>query len=59
MSIQACIMAIADIFEALTSSDRAYKKGKKLSECLKITGRSKKEDHIDEIDDTRIPNYSG
>lgn len=47
MSIQARIMAIADIFEALTASDRPYKKGKKLSECLKIMGRMKIEDQID------------
>ena len=29
MSVQARIMAIADIFEALTASDRPYKQGKK------------------------------
>ena len=47
MSVQARIMAIADIFEALTASDRPYKKGKKLSECLKIMGFMKKDHHID------------
>lgn len=47
MSVQARIMAIADIFEALTASDRPYKKGKKLSECLKIMGFMKKDNHID------------
>lgn len=47
MSVQARIMAIADIFEALTASDRPYKKGKKLSECLKIMGFMKKDKHID------------
>jgi HD-GYP domain-containing protein (c-di-GMP phosphodiesterase class II) len=47
MSVQARIMAIADIFEALTASDRPYKKGKKLSECLKIMGFMKQDDHID------------
>lgn len=47
MSVQARIMAVADIFEALTASDRPYKKGKKLSECLKIMGRMKKDQHID------------
>ncbi len=47
MSVQARIMAIADIFEALTASDRPYKKGKKLSECLKIMGFMKKNNHID------------
>ena len=40
-------MAVADIFEALTASDRPYKKGKKLSECLNIMGRMKTENHID------------
>ena len=47
MSVQARIMAIADIFEALTASDRPYKKGKKLSECLKIMNYMKKDNHID------------
>ena len=47
MSVQARIMAIADIFEALTASDRPYKKGKKLSECLKIMEVMKQENHID------------
>ena len=47
MSIQARIMAVADIFEALTASDRPYKQGKKLSECLKIMGLMKKDQHID------------
>jgi HD-GYP domain-containing protein (c-di-GMP phosphodiesterase class II) len=47
MSVQARMMAIADIFEALTASDRPYKKGKKLSECLKIMSYMKKEHHID------------
>ena len=47
MSVQARIMAIADIFEALTARDRPYKKGKKLSECLNIMGLMKKENHID------------
>ena len=47
MSVQARIMAIADIFEALTASDRPYKKGKKLSECLRIMGFMKKDSHID------------
>jgi HD-GYP domain-containing protein (c-di-GMP phosphodiesterase class II) len=40
-------MAIADIFEALTARDRPYKKGKPLSECLKIMGYMKKDQHID------------
>ena len=47
MSVQARIMAIADIFEALTASDRPYKKAKKLSEAVKIMGFMKKDKHID------------
>ncbi len=47
MSVQARIMAIADIFEALTASDRPYKDGKKLSECLKIMSYMKRDQHID------------
>jgi HD-GYP domain-containing protein (c-di-GMP phosphodiesterase class II) len=47
MSVQARIMAIADIFEALTAVDRPYKKGKKLSEAIQIMARMKKERHID------------
>jgi HD-GYP domain-containing protein (c-di-GMP phosphodiesterase class II) len=47
MSIQARMMGIADIFEALTAKDRPYKKGKTLTECLQIMGRMKLEGHID------------
>jgi len=47
MSVQARIMGIADIFEALTASDRPYKKAKTLSESLKIMGFMKKDNHID------------
>jgi HD-GYP domain-containing protein (c-di-GMP phosphodiesterase class II) len=47
MSVQARIMAIADIFEALTAADRPYKKGKKLSEAVQIMARMKREKHID------------
>lgn len=47
MSIPARIMGIADIFEALTSKDRPYKKAKTLSETLMILGRMKLENHID------------
>ncbi|MFZ6686834.1 HD domain-containing phosphohydrolase [Undibacterium sp. SXout11W] len=41
------MMAIADIFEALTASDRPYKKGKTLSETLKIMNFMKQDQHID------------
>jgi HD-GYP domain-containing protein (c-di-GMP phosphodiesterase class II) len=47
MSVPARMMAIADIFEALTASDRPYKEGKPLSECLAIMGRMKESQHID------------
>jgi HD-GYP domain-containing protein (c-di-GMP phosphodiesterase class II) len=47
MSIQARIMAIADIFEALTAADRPYKQAKPLSECLAIMARMAEEGHID------------
>ena len=47
MSIPARIMAVADVFEALTASDRPYKPAKTLSASLKILGFMKKDQHID------------
>ena len=47
MSIPSRMIAIADIFEALTAGDRPYKKGMPLSQALKILGRMKLENHID------------
>lgn len=47
MSIPSRIMAIADVFEALTASDRPYKSAKTLSESIKIMGFMKKDQHID------------
>ena len=47
MSVQARIMAIADIFEALTARDRPYKKGKSLTAALEILGNLKFSGHID------------
>ncbi len=47
MSVQARIMGIADIFEALTAKDRPYKKGKTLTESLNILGKFKLNGHID------------
>ena len=47
MSVQARIMAIADIFEALTARDRPYKKGKTLSQAMRILGFMKDDAHID------------
>ena len=47
MSVPARVMAIADIFEALTARDRPYKKGKTLSESLHILGKFSLNGHID------------
>jgi len=47
MSVQARIMGIADIFEALTAADRPYKPGMKLSQAIGIMARMKAEGHID------------
>jgi HD-GYP domain-containing protein (c-di-GMP phosphodiesterase class II) len=47
MSVQARVMGIADIFEALTADDRPYKKAMKLSTALGILGRMAVEGHID------------
>jgi len=41
------IVAIADIFEALTAADRPYKKGKSLSESIRILARMRDERQID------------
>ena len=47
MSIPARMMGVADIFEALTSKDRPYKKAKTLSESLNILGKMRLDNHID------------
>ncbi|NNM79436.1 MAG: GAF domain-containing protein [Gallionella sp.] len=47
MSVQARVMGIADIFEALTAKDRPYKKGKTLTESLTILGKFKLNGHVD------------
>ncbi len=47
MSVQARVMAIADIFEALTAKDRPYKVGKTLTESLHILGQFSLNGHID------------
>lgn len=47
MPVQARIMAIADIFEALTAPDRPYKKGKSLAEAVTILGSMSLKGHID------------
>ncbi|MBI2296237.1 MAG: phosphohydrolase, partial [Betaproteobacteria bacterium] len=47
LSMQARIIAIADVFEALTAKDRPYKRGKTLTESLQILGRMAQESHVD------------
>jgi HD-GYP domain-containing protein (c-di-GMP phosphodiesterase class II) len=47
MSVQARMMAIADVFEALTARDRPYKPGKTLTEALTILGQMSLGGHID------------
>jgi hypothetical protein len=47
LSLTAKMIVIADIFEALTASDRPYKKVKKLSEAVEIMGYMEKDHHID------------
>ena len=47
MPVTARMMAIADIFEALTASDRPYKKAKTVSEAIRIMSFMKAEQHID------------
>lgn len=47
MSLPARALAIADVFEALTASDRPYKPGKTLSECGKILASMKRNNHLD------------
>lgn len=47
MSIPARMVAIADVFEALTAPDRPYKKAMTLSEALAVLGRMRLANHID------------
>ncbi len=47
MSVPARVIGIADVFEALTSKDRPYKKAKTLAESLTILGNMKVNNHID------------
>jgi HD-GYP domain-containing protein (c-di-GMP phosphodiesterase class II) len=47
LPIASRIMAIADIFEALSASDRPYKRPKTLSQILKIMAFMAKDEHID------------
>ena len=47
MSVQARIMGIADIFEALTARDRPYKPALKISEALGIMAGFSRNGHVD------------
>jgi HD-GYP domain-containing protein (c-di-GMP phosphodiesterase class II) len=47
LSVPERILAVADIFEALTAPDRPYKKGKTLSQTLQILSHMVKDNHID------------
>jgi HD-GYP domain-containing protein (c-di-GMP phosphodiesterase class II) len=47
MTIKSKILAIADIFEALTAADRPYKKPKTLSESIRIMSFMRNDQHID------------
>jgi len=47
MSLQARMIGVADIFEALTAADRPYKRGMKLSQALAIMQKMTDNGHID------------
>lgn len=47
ISMPGRILALADVFEALTASDRPYKKSKTLSESIKILSFMVKDHHLD------------
>lgn len=47
LPLQARILAIADVFEALTASDRTYRKANTLSQALTIMARMCAEGHLD------------
>jgi HD-GYP domain-containing protein (c-di-GMP phosphodiesterase class II) len=47
MSLPARMIAIADVFEALTAGDRPYKRSKTVAESLAILGQMKLSGHVD------------
>jgi hypothetical protein len=47
LPVPARVMAIADVFEALTAQDRPYKDGMALSTAMKIMGEMKRNHHLD------------
>lgn len=47
MTLRARMVAVADVFEALTAADRPYKPGKSLSQALGILAAMGEEGHLD------------
>ncbi|MBM7454810.1 HD-GYP domain-containing protein (c-di-GMP phosphodiesterase class II) [Oceanisphaera litoralis] len=47
LPLQARMMALADVFEALTAADRPYKQPKRLSEALTIMAAMVRKQHLD------------
>ncbi len=47
--LPARMLAVADIFEALTAADRPYKTGKKMSEAMGIMAAMVKDNHLDGV----------
>ena len=47
LPLPARILAVADVFEALTAADRPYKLGKLMSESMRIMGFMVKDNHLD------------
>lgn len=47
LSLPSRILALADVFEALTAKDRPYKRGKNLSEAMEILKSMVNDGHID------------
>lgn len=49
LTLEDRVMAIADVFEALTASDRPYKSAKRLSESLRIMSFMARDGHLDPL----------
>ncbi|THB71718.1 MAG: hypothetical protein D6E12_00825 [Desulfovibrio sp.] len=47
ISLPGRILAVSDVFEALTAKDRPYKKAKKLSEAVQILSTMVRDQHLD------------
>ncbi len=47
LTLESRILALADIFEALTAADRPYKEAKRMSEVMKIIGFMVKDEELD------------